>query len=181
MNEWAWLGSNMTLPSISTLAELACEVHREAGDILLRKADHADAYRQLPISPGHSSFAIVCFKSESGVWMGCRPNTLLFGASLAVLSYNLASRFLSVLYSKFFGLPCTAFYDDFSGVARGDLGSLPLGCFKLLNEAVGLVLKEKKCVFSKIVQYLGVEISVASLPPVISLPEDKRVKYFEQV
>ena len=51
-----------------------------------------------------------------------------------------------------------------------------------MNQALGLSsVKDKKCKFGQIIEFLGLQIDVASGHPVISLPEEKRTKYLSQV
>ena len=150
-------------------------------DLSFWKADHRDAYKQLPIRQDHAGYCVVVLKGPDGVAYGFRPKTLLFGSNVAVVEYNAVSRFVSVLYTKVFGLPCISFFDDFAGVAHKELGSLPLECFEELNEALGLMVKKEKSVQGDVITFLGLKVSCVPSGVRIELPNDKREAYREQI
>ena len=70
------------------------------------KADREEAYKQLPMGPGHRNIAMVSLRNpDTGEWVDFPPKALLFGAVAEVLHYNCFSRLLSVLFNKIFGVP----------------------------------------------------------------------------
>ena len=172
--------SQVTLPGITTLADIACRC-APAKNVLLWKADHRDAYKQLPADPAHSLKSVVVFRDRSGKLVGAPPRTLVFGSSLAVLGYNLVSRFICAIYCLFFKLPLIAFYDDYAGAAHQALGRLPLYCFERLNEVFGFSLKDEKSLFGKSVPFLGLQLSLLGPCPLLVLPDEKRLKYRTQI
>ena len=50
--------------------------------------------------------------------MGFRPRTLLFGPSLAVLSYNAVARLAQTIFVRPINAPLINYFDDFAG-AKG--------------------------------------------------------------
>ena len=53
------------------------------------KADHATAYKKLPLGPGHRNLAMVALRNpDTGERAAFHPKELLFGAVEDVLRYN---------------------------------------------------------------------------------------------
>ena len=64
----------------------------------MAKADHADAYKQLPVTTKDELAAVVTLKDlVDGKWCGFIPRTQLFGSTAAVLHYNCLSRVIASL------------------------------------------------------------------------------------
>ena len=180
-NECAASRTPVNLPTVDTLAEIATLIGGgDASGVAFWKAGHADAYKQLPLDPRRAGFCVIVAESPGGERFCFRPRTLLFGSSLAVLGYNLVSRFLSCVFAIWFKLPCISFFDDFSGAAPKSLGRLPLECFEAFNEALGFRVKREKSLRGNAVPFLGVRLE--SGPRVrLSLPCEKREKYSRQI
>lgn len=82
---------------------------RKAGWGLL-KADHEEAYKQLPIDPADQRNAIIALRHpKSGKWFGFITRTLIFGAVAAVLHYNVFSRLWTAVINKARGIPMICF------------------------------------------------------------------------
>ena len=172
--------SKIDLPSVLSLVETArlCpDRDGNARSLCFWKADHEDAYKQLPLRREHAKYCTIIARGPDKEIYAFRPKTLLFGSNLAVTSYNAVSRVVSVLFSKFFGIPVLSYFDDFSGCAPEELGDLPLRCFEALNDFLGLRIKKEKSVYGKPIPFLGLEVEQRKHKLVITLPEDKRMSY----
>ena len=78
------------------------------------KADHADAYKQLPLGPGYDNLTLVALRNPySGKWFAFTHKVLLFGAVSAVVRYNCYSRLLAVLMNLVLRTPVLNYFDDF--------------------------------------------------------------------
>ena len=99
---------------------------------------------------------------------------------MAALAYNTVARVISVAYSQLYVLPRIAFYDDFAGVAPEGVQEA-LAYFKQLNDTVGYLLREHKCATGKKIQYLGTNLDATGRIATLSLPEEKRHSYKEQI
>ena len=153
------------LPTHAHLAEIThrCTQTRGPSDFQLWKSDHKSAYKQMPLCREHSSACVIIAK-EPGVGgrvFGFRPKTLLFGSSLAVISYNYVSNFVAAAFSIIYKTPVVAFYDDFAGPAvTKALGELTLRSFTFFNRVMGFVVNERKCVVGPAVTFLGLNVGL---------------------
>ena len=75
--------------------------------------DLSKAYKQMAIHPDHRHLAVVFFHDLEGKPKYLVANSLVFGASAAVYSFNRVSRSLWFLLNKMLVIPCGVFYDDF--------------------------------------------------------------------
>ena len=179
-NEFAAQASKIDLPGVDTLAFMASELQAHHAKVGFWKCDHENAYKQIPVSVEHSNFCVVVAQGYNGEWYCFKTNTVLFGSTLAVLSYNLCSRFISCLYTKWFGVPCIAFFDDFSGASPAGAEKECVEAFLHLNEALGFRCKENKTCFGHAITFLGLRLA-ASSPILIELPSEKRERYMRQI
>ena len=92
--------SPVVLPCVDTLAQVASILSEKCSSIHFWKSDHRSAYKQLPAYPGHAKLCVIVAQSKDGSWHCFKSRTLLFGSSLAVLEYNLVSRFVSCAFSS---------------------------------------------------------------------------------
>ena len=70
------------------------------------KADREDAYKQLPLRPQAQARAIIALKHQvTGKWFGFFSRTLVFGATDAVLHYNVLPRMITALVNRLLGIP----------------------------------------------------------------------------
>ena len=97
---------------------------------LAKTLDLSEAYKQLPIAPGHRDLAVVFFKDKNGDPRYYIPNALMFGSTAAVYAFNRVSRSLWFLINKFLKVPSVVYFDDYpmfspkaSGVETGSLAS----------------------------------------------------------
>ena len=75
--------------------------------------DLSKAYKQMAIHPSHRHLAVIFYHDHSGAPKFYVANSLMFGASAAVYSFNRVSRSLWFLLNKMLVIPCGVFYDDF--------------------------------------------------------------------
>ena len=75
--------------------------------------DLSKAYKQMAIHPGDRHLAVIFFHTETGQPKYFVANSLMFGASAAVYSFNRVSRSIWFLLNKMLVIPCGVFYDDF--------------------------------------------------------------------
>ena len=109
------------------------------------KADHASAYKQLPIGPNQAGYAIAAPKSPlDGKRYGFMPNSLMFGSAASVIHYNVFSRILVELVNGISGIHTVGYFDDFGGFAPIELTREALGIFSEFCEILGIELKITK-------------------------------------
>ena len=73
----------------------------------MTKADHADAYKQLPVTTKDEPAAAVTLRHPvDGEWYGFIPHTQLYGSTAAVLHYNCLSRVIASLTCRVLRIPC---------------------------------------------------------------------------
>ena len=75
--------------------------------------DLSKAYKQMAIHPSNRHLAVIFFYGQDGAPKFFVANSLMFGASAAVYSFNRVSRSLWFLLNKMLCIPCGVFYDDF--------------------------------------------------------------------
>ena len=75
--------------------------------------DLSKAYKQMAIHPSNRHLAVIFFHGQDGAPKFFVANSLMFGASAAVYSFNRVSRSLWFLLNKMLCIPCGVFYDDF--------------------------------------------------------------------
>ena len=81
----------------------------------LLKADHADAYNQLPIAPADQARAAIALcRPKSWTLYGFTARTLMFRAKAAGLQYDAFSRLATALVNRLFGIPLICFPGDFA-------------------------------------------------------------------
>ena len=144
----------------------------------MAKADHADAYKQLPVATKDELAAVVTLKDlVDGQWYGFIPRTQLFGSTAAVLHYNCLSRVIASLACRILKIPCVGYYDDFGIILPECLIKDGLGIFTSFNRALMIILKDSKSEFGTLLEFSGLAISFrndgsATLAS-LSLPPEK--------
>ena len=120
------------------------------------KADHADAYKQLPLDPGYANLTIVALRNpKSGKWFAFTPKVLLFGAVSAVARYNCYSRLLAVLMNLVLRIPVLNYFDDFGGLIPDDLGLDALDSVEKFSGLFGSPMKKIKSEVKNEIKFLG--------------------------
>ena len=75
--------------------------------------DLSKAYKQMGVLPDHRYLSVIFFHDEAGKPRFYVSNSLMFGATAAVYSFNRVSRSLWFLLNRMLLIPCGVFYDDF--------------------------------------------------------------------
>ena len=172
----------ITLPTWDHVSQLCSDISDPNTDWSFFKADHASAYKNLPLNPDHGNLCVVTLQDPSGgEWYGFPPKTLLFGAAVAVLHYNLFSRIVAILANRIFGLPVINYVGDFGCLLPASLGEAGLRTFSSFCQMIGVWLKDKKTEIGREVIFLGLHGSFPGLRNrmelLISLPEANRVRW----
>ena len=106
------------LASWGHLAQLCRRSCGESRDWALLNADHEAAYKQLPTRPSEQAREIIASKRPvTGKWLGFASIALVFGATAALLRYNVFSRLIAALVNRLLGIPLICFFDDFAALA----------------------------------------------------------------
>ena len=127
--------------------------------LAMAKADHRDAYKQLPVRKDQECFAIVTLRDPtSGKLRGFIPKTQLFGATAAVLNYNTVSRVMATIAVRWLGMPCMGYFDDFGIITTESTIKEALQAFTTLNQILGFELKVEKSEFGTRIEFLGVTV-----------------------
>ena len=75
--------------------------------------DLSKAYKQMGVLPDHRHLAVIFFHDYTGNPRFYVSNSLMFGATAAVYSFNRVSRSLWYLFNRMLLIPCGVFFDDF--------------------------------------------------------------------
>ena len=75
--------------------------------------DLSKAYKQMGVLPEHRYLSVIFFHDAEGKPRFYVSNSLMFGATAAVYSFNRVSRSLWFLLNRMLLIPCGVFYDDF--------------------------------------------------------------------
>ena len=149
-------------------------VRNSCGGAGIWKADHASAFKQLPLDPGHVNFALVAVLDPEGNVCFFKPRTLLFGSPASVVHYNGVSRTVSSLFCRVFKIPTLGYFDDFSGVSPAGLEGIALDLFVWFNELIGIKMKLSKSLSGPEVEFLGVVISSSVHSVAVSISDERR-------
>eukprot|EP00435_Cladocopium_sp_Y103_P003437 s3690_g1.t1 len=84
-----------------------------SGKWLGKCLDLSKAYKQMGIAPAHRHLAVIFFHGQDGQPRFYVANSLMFGATAAVYSFNRVSRSLWFLLNRMLAIPCGVLYDDF--------------------------------------------------------------------
>ena len=161
---------------LAQLCRLSCGKSR---DWALIKADHEAAYKQLPLRPDDQARAIIALRCPvTGKWFGFVSRTLVFGATAAVLHYNVFSRLITALANRLLGIPLICFFDDFAALVPRLLSNKALAVFSRFCEIMGITLKPGKSEVGPKITFLGLlgwfPTAENNYTLHISLPEEKR-------
>ena len=99
--------------------------------------DLSKAYKQMPIDPQHRSLGVIFFHDLNGKPKFYVSNSLMFGATAAVYSFNRVSRSLWFLFNKMLAIPCGVFYDDFPLFSPAELSTNADECASELLDLLG--------------------------------------------
>ena len=82
---------------------------------------------------------------------------MVFGASAAVLRYNLSSRLISETFTQLSGIPLLCFFGDFGAIIPAEISDASLLTFSLVCSKLGIKLKIAKSKAGRRVTSLGLE------------------------
>ena len=85
--------------------------------------DLSKAYKQMAIHPDNRHLAVIFFHDERSQPKYFVANSIVFGSTAAVYSFNRVSRSLWFLLNKLLVIPCGVFYDDFPVFSPASLAS----------------------------------------------------------
>ena len=88
-----------------------------------RCLDLSKAYKQMGVLPAHRYLSVIFFHDVAGNPRFYVSNSLMFGATAAVYSFNRVSRSLWFLLNRMLLIPCGVFYDDFPMFSPEELAS----------------------------------------------------------
>jgi len=177
-NNAAMVLSKLRLPMPEDLAEVASIVGGRKTGVDVFICDHRSAFKQLPVFPGHSDLALVTLARPADGAIFCfRPRTLVFGASAAVLGYNVVARTIASVFVRLFNIPVVNFFDDFAGAFPTGAGRAAADYFVEFCSLLGFECKVEKTEAGPALNFLGIHVDCAGVAPVLSLPEDKRLRY----
>ena len=75
--------------------------------------DLSKAYKQMAVHPDHRHLAVIFYHDGKGQPKYYVANSLMFGSTAAVYSFNRISRSLWFLLNRMLAIPSGVFYDDF--------------------------------------------------------------------
>ena len=144
------------LVSWDHLAQLCRRSCGKSRDWALIKADHEAAYKQLPLRPEDQFRAVIALRCPvTGKWFGFVSRTLMFGATAAVLHYNVFSRLITALVNRVLGIPLICFFDDFAALVPRLLSNKAMAVFSRFCEIMGITLKPGKSEVGAKITFIG--------------------------
>ena len=99
--------------------------------------DLSKAYKQMAIHPSHRHLAVIFYHDSAGAPKFFVANSLMFGATAAVYSFNRVSRSLRFLINKMLAIPSGVFYDDFPMFQPSSLATDADGAASQLLDLLG--------------------------------------------
>ena len=167
------------LVSWDHLAQLCRRSCGKSRDWARAKAVHEASYKQLPLRPKDQAGAIIALRRPvAGKWFGFASRTLAFGATAAVLHYNVFSRLVTALVNRLSGIPLICFFDDFAALIPRLLSNKAMAVFSRFCETAGITHKPGKSEVGREITFLGLlgwfPTAANNYTTHISLPEEKR-------
>ena len=134
--------------------------------ILGRCFDLSKAYKQLAVSTASLRYSVLGARNSSGKWFYYIGQSLPFGSTASVYSFNKMARALQFLLWEDFGVVTTNFYDDYPTLelagAAENTTQVVSGFFQLLGWRHAVTGKKAKP-FASTFAALGVEYNLANL------------------
>ena len=181
-NDATFINTPINLPTwdhFTALTTLLRALHPTA-PLAMGKADHEDAYKQLPLLPSDRKMAAVTLKCPlDGNYYCFLTCTQLFGSVSAVLQYNCLSRIIATLAVRLLKIPVMGYYDDFGLITPESLTGEALEYFCELNRLLGFSMKRKKTLWGAILEFLGIVADFTPTPegpPILRLSEERKEK-----
>ena len=122
--------SYLKLQDVDYISGLALKIaaavskgHQKSGEEawLGKCLDLSKAYKRMGILPDHRHLAVIFFHDYTGNPRFYVSNSLMFGATAAVYSFNRVSRSLWYLFNRMLLIPCGVFFDDFPMFSQKEL------------------------------------------------------------
>ena len=139
-----------------------------AGEAILGRCfDLSKAYKQLAVSSASLKYSVLGARDSSGKCFYYIGQSLPFGSTASVYSFNKTARALQFLLWEDFGVVTTNFYDDYPtlefAMAAENTTQVVSGFFQLLGWRHAVTGKKAKP-FASTFAALGVEYDLANLP-----------------
>ena len=99
--------------------------------------DLSKAYKQMGIHPDDRHLAVIYFEAADGSPRFYVSNSLMFGSTAAVYSFNRVSRSIWWLFNKMLHIPCGVFYDDYPLFSPAELAEDADCCASALLDLIG--------------------------------------------
>jgi hypothetical protein len=129
--------------------------------------DLSKAYKQMGIHPSDRHLAVVYFAGEDGRPRFYVANSLMFGSTAAVYSFNRVSRSIWWLFNKMLMIPCGVFYDDYPLFSPAELAEDSDASASALLDILGWKHARtgpKGLPFSRRFQVLGCTLDLSHVP-----------------
>jgi hypothetical protein len=138
-----------------------------AGEAILGRCfDLSKAYKQLAVSSASLKYSVLGARDSGGKWFYYIGQSLPFGSTASVYSFNKTARALQFLLWEDFGVVTTNFYDDYPtlefAMAAENTTQVVSGFFQLLGWRHAVSGKKAKP-FASTFAALGVEYDLANL------------------
>ena len=128
--------------------------------------DLSKAYKQMAIHPSNRHLAVIFFHDQSGAPKYFVANSMMFGSTAAVYSFNRVSRSLWYLMNKLLVIPCGVFYDDFPMFSPASLAEDADNSASQLLDLLGWKHAKtgtKGCPFQPCFQVLGCSLNLGDI------------------
>lgn len=99
--------------------------------------DLSKAYKQMGIHPSDRHLAVIYFEAADGSPRFYVSNSLMFGSTAAVYSFNRVSRSIWWLFNRMLHIPCGVFYDDYPLFSPAELAEDADFCASALLDVLG--------------------------------------------
>ena len=138
--------------------------------------DLSKAYKQMGIHPSDRHLAVIYFAGEDNLPRFYVSNSLMFGATAAVYSFNRVSRSIWWLLNKMLLIPCGVFYDDYPLFSPAELASDADASASALLDILGWKHARtgpKGLPFAPRFQVLGRALDLSQVPQGVVVTENK--------
>eukprot|EP00435_Cladocopium_sp_Y103_P075237 s103_g55.t1 len=128
--------------------------------------DLSKAYKQMGVHPQHRHLSVIFYHDLQGKPKYFVANSLMFGSTAAVYSFNRMSRSLWYLFNRMLVIPSGVFYDDFPMFAPAPLAEDSDAAASQLLHLLGwrhAKTGTKACPFQSKFQVLGCTLDLAEL------------------
>ena len=130
----------------------------------LSRDDHMAARKQLLSGPADQATAIISVQYPDGNRRyGFADRALISVSVAAVLRYNVFSRLLADLVSRYVGIPLVGYFDDFAEIIGATLGQAALGAVARFYSLMGFQPKDENSKMGQSSASLGLSGSTTVL------------------